>query len=250
VHSDWGNITAGKCSCNSDGQLVGVGTFHQQNDDDFYIVLQDIEFGEVITNYNITSPLRNSALGINHLIDNRMAVVGWGEFIYFEGIDGFGAVRDENGFNISIEFTIGFGFTGTDRMYDCFGTSDGGYVAIGESNSYGNNYQLLLAKVGSDGSATQENEDFLDLATPTRQEASQDKILLYPIPTNDLLKIETNSQIISYSLATLEGSVLIEENDLQKNPEKIDLTGFDQGIYLLRILYSDGSTSTHKVIKY
>jgi len=248
---NWGDIEVGRCSCNSNGVVVSTGTINSNNDLDFYLVMQDIEFGQTILNARLASPLDVSTYGVDVLLDDRMAIVGSGEFIYFEGTDGMGVVRDEEGSFISIAYTIGFGFTGTDIMYDCFATDDGGYVAIGETNSYGNNYQILLGKVAANGDATIDNEDFLDLAT-TLNEGTTDNsnIVLFPNPTQAFTSIQSDRKIESISLSNLNGKILLQEVNFRANPEQINLSDLASGIYLLRIEYPNNSTSSHKLIKY
>jgi len=249
TQNDWGDIRTSGCQCQNE-IIFSIGTIYTGEERSFYFVKQGIEFGNVIQNNTIESTLNFFGESIDIASDGSIVIAGAGEFIFFEGLDAYIVKRDTNGGYISNDFNDTFGQPGYESFFGVFATEDGGYSAVGTTNSFGNGEQLYLVKIAQNGDVDPTNEDFLDLATPTWQEVSEDQPLLYPNPTHGFLNIESISPIISYSLSTLDGSVVIEEKGLQKNPEKLDLSGLEGGMYFLKLLYSDRSTSTHKVIKY
>ncbi len=73
---------------------------------------------------------------------------------------------------------------------------------------------------------------------------------VYPNPTNGILNVDlgTHSGVINYSISTIEGRVVRQEQNVSSNKMIIDLSGESNGIYLLQI--SDDNTSkVYKVIK-
>ena len=244
-----GSPITGKCACNEQNKMFSTGSLLTETDRDFFIVLEDIQTGSLLSNQHLDTEVNVNMRGVDILTDGRTAFVGDGEFVYFDGVDGYGTIRSANGNYISSTFTIGFGFDETDRMFDCSSTSDGGYIAIGETNSYYGNYQLLLAKVASNGDATIENQDFLDLATPISIISAPEKTKLFPNPTKGALYIETNSRIRSYSIHSVEGKIVMKNESLKMNPDKIDMSGLNKGLYLIEILFENGSSLNRRIIK-
>lgn len=249
AQNDWGDIKTAGCVCHNN-ILFSIGTINNGEENSFYFSKQGAQFGNVIQNNIIESSLNFFGESIDIATDGNIVIAGAGEFIFFEGLDAYIVKRDANSGYISNNFNDTFGQPGYETFFGVCASQDGGYAAVGTTNSFGNGEQLYLVKIAPDGEVDPTNEDFLDLATPTNQENQDARISLYPNPAQDLVNIRSNFQILSYSLSTLDGSVIIKKNQLRKNPEKIDLTGFNQGIYFLKVFYADRSSSTHKLIKY
>lgn len=67
---------------------------------------------------------------------------------------------------------------------------------------------------------------------------------IYPNPTKGEINIKTDKKIKSSTVFDLSGKVL-----LQSNSEKVNISSFTKGTYLLKVEFADGSTKTEKVIK-
>jgi len=67
---------------------------------------------------------------------------------------------------------------------------------------------------------------------------------IHPNPTTDFINIET-PYFAKYTLSTLTGKII----DSNEGVQKIDMTSFSQGIYLLTIQFTDGTTKTEKILK-
>lgn len=67
---------------------------------------------------------------------------------------------------------------------------------------------------------------------------------IYPNPTKGEVNIKTDKKIKSTSVLDLSGKVISRGNS-----EKVNLTSFTKGTYLIKVEFADGSTKTEKIIK-
>ncbi|NMR33666.1 T9SS type A sorting domain-containing protein [Chryseobacterium aquaticum] len=75
-------------------------------------------------------------------------------------------------------------------------------------------------------------------------EVSKSKTDIYPNPTKGEINIKTDKKIKSFTVFDLSGKVL-----LQSSSEKLNISSFAKGTYLVKVEFADGSTKTEKVIK-
>lgn len=75
-------------------------------------------------------------------------------------------------------------------------------------------------------------------------EVSKSKTNIYPNPTKGEITIKTDKKIKSSTVVDLSGKVL-----LQTSSEKVDISSFTKGTYLLKVEFADGSIKTEKIIK-
>lgn len=80
--------------------------------------------------------------------------------------------------------------------------------------------------------------------TLATDEVSKSKTNIYPNPTKGELNIKTDKKIKSSAVFDLSGKVL-----LQSSSEKVNISSFAKGTYLVKVEFADGSTKTEKVIK-
>jgi len=80
--------------------------------------------------------------------------------------------------------------------------------------------------------------------TLATDEVSKSQTSIYPNPTKGEINIKTDKKIKSSTVFDLSGKVL-----LQSNSEKVNISSFTKGTYLLKVEFADGSTKTEKVIK-
>ncbi|MDC8000036.1 M4 family metallopeptidase [Aequorivita todarodis] len=70
-------------------------------------------------------------------------------------------------------------------------------------------------------------------------------IKAYPNPTGGIVNIKTTTQISAIEVYNIYGQLVASNN----NRDQIDLTGFSQGIYILKVTAIDGRFSMIKVLK-
>lgn len=72
-------------------------------------------------------------------------------------------------------------------------------------------------------------------------------IIAYPSPAKDKIRFISNSgnEIRDVSLFNLFGNIMGE----WRNTSEIDISGFNEGIYILKMIHPDGSVVTQKIFK-
>lgn len=75
-------------------------------------------------------------------------------------------------------------------------------------------------------------------------ETEAKKSSVYPNPVKDIINISSNSKVSKVGIYNIDGKMVSEANS-----DKIDLSKFSSGIYLMKIDFADGSSETQKVIK-
>ncbi len=79
------------------------------------------------------------------------------------------------------------------------------------------------------------------------QKKSEEKVTIFPNPTNEKITIQSNQVIVSIQLLSIEGKLIRDLSVGQKQVE-VDLPS-QNGIYFLKIINQDGSLQMKKVIK-
>ena len=75
-------------------------------------------------------------------------------------------------------------------------------------------------------------------------ETSLEKVAVYPNPAKDFININTNSKVSKTSVYSTDGKQLLEDSS-----SKINVSKLPAGVYLLKIDFADGKTSTQKIVK-
>ena len=108
-------------------------------------------------------------------------------------------------------------------------------------------FTVSLTISGPAGSSTETKTDYI-LIPVGISDNEPEVIMIYPNPATDLLNIDfPNSARRKLILQTIDGKALFERMTSHKS-ETIDLSGFDQGIYIL-IIEAKGETTKTKVVK-
>ncbi|MDD2192223.1 MAG: T9SS type A sorting domain-containing protein, partial [Bacteroidales bacterium] len=77
----------------------------------------------------------------------------------------------------------------------------------------------------------------------------ENEILVYPNPTKDEVYITTKGeQINSYSLYNINGQVLLKNEKIKTNSQKLNLSALTKGVYVLKVV-TDKNVYSRKVIK-
>ena len=72
------------------------------------------------------------------------------------------------------------------------------------------------------------------------------EVLVYPNPTNGIFNIYSNSTINSISIYDVNGRLL---SLVESTSNSIDLTGFENGLYIVKIILQDGVVVSKKIVK-
>lgn len=82
------------------------------------------------------------------------------------------------------------------------------------------------------------------LGTSEVSKTKAENISVYPNPTKGEINIKTDKKIKSATVIDASGKSL-----LNNTSERLDISSFPKGIYLLKVDFSDGTSKTEKVIK-
>ncbi len=85
--------------------------------------------------------------------------------------------------------------------------------------------------------------------TSSEPEAGNDTTVLYPNPTNDVVKIRNEKTIRSCRLLTSNGDVLLEKKNLKVREYELKLAAYAKGIYFISVVNADGNSRIFKVVK-
>lgn len=106
------------------------------------------------------------------------------------------------------------------------------------------NVRIRFQYIANDADAVAIDDVQVLATTLSIDEVSKSKASIYPNPTKGEITIKTDKKIKSSTVVDLSGKVL-----LQTSSEKVDISSFTKGIYLLKVEFVDGSTKTEKIIK-
>ncbi|PKF75274.1 T9SS type A sorting domain-containing protein [Chryseobacterium sp. PMSZPI] len=84
----------------------------------------------------------------------------------------------------------------------------------------------------------------LNLATTENATLKHSGISIYPNPTNGEINIKTDKKIRTASIFDLSGKIIT-----QTESERADISSLPKGTYLMKVEFSDGSSTTEKLIK-
>jgi len=72
---------------------------------------------------------------------------------------------------------------------------------------------------------------------------------VFPNPVGDILYIESDTEISSFSIYNITGIIVQEQTGLCESNVNADVTSLKPGIYIMRLLFSNGKSVTTKLIK-
>lgn len=106
------------------------------------------------------------------------------------------------------------------------------------------NVQIRFRYVATDADAVAIDDVQVLAGTLSTKEVSKSKTSIYPNPTKGEINIKTDKKIKSSTVLDLSGKVL-----LQTSSEKVNISSFTKGTYLLKVEFADGTSKTEKIIK-
>lgn len=75
-------------------------------------------------------------------------------------------------------------------------------------------------------------------------ESSMSKVSVYPNPTKDFVNIDSSSKVTKVTIFSVDGKQLAEDSST-----KINISKLPAGVYLMKIDFADGKSSTQKIMK-
>lgn len=117
-----------------------------------------------------------------------------------------------------------------------------GLVFIKNTESHTGNYLLIASNEESGTVAIYEITDNLVSIV----EVKKNNLTIYPNPTNGIITIE-NKNSANFNLFNSVGKMVV--NGTMNEKASVDLSKFDDGLYILKIINENGSISSKKIIK-
>jgi hypothetical protein len=77
----------------------------------------------------------------------------------------------------------------------------------------------------------------------------KNQLVIFPNPVFDLLNIETIEDLNKVEILNTQGEIVFQKNTKGINAIKIDLKTFDQGVYILKLIWNNGFESNSTIIK-
>lgn len=188
-----------------------------------------------------------SLAGVTNPVLNFKAVVGW---VYM--------IRDDEG-DLLAQISVNGGTTWTNLWNE---DTQAGWSDDNDNDDATDTYQAIPVQINLTPYIGQTNVKirFRYIATDadavaiddvqvvsgvlSTSEISKSETSIYPNPTNGEINIKTGKKIKSTTVFDLSGKVV-----LQTNSEKVDMSSYAKGTYLLKVEFADGSLKTEKIIK-
>jgi hypothetical protein len=76
-----------------------------------------------------------------------------------------------------------------------------------------------------------------------------DNTTIFPNPTTGKITVQSNSEIATLELYNVNGQLMRRQNIEQKNNSELDLSFYQSGIYILKIILTDKKILTRKIVK-
>ncbi len=250
-YPEFGDVKTGKCVCSNLGIIFTSGQFWNGLDWDTHLSRLERFSGFDLTSITFNHPNDGLFLGVDTSINGNVLVCGAIEGFGFSELDATSNMYDLMGVTLGTDFTQVLGGFGTDKLYDIQGTPDGGYVAIGETNSFGNGWQIHLVKVSADGDRDDENEDYLDTTTPVLYQSPLELVGVFPNPTSGFCRIQTHdlSRILETKVYNNTGELVMSIKTERPSVEmNISLEGLPNGVYFLLVETEKGFTQSKLVL--
>ena len=126
------------------------------------------------------------------------------------------------------------------------GDPTGGQALIGPAITYTMDYQLEAVEI-----AHGENTSDLEVESIANNPIKNETIHTYPNPAFDYINIDLNGfseTIKSIEIYNVLGQRLIIKENINDNIERFDVSAFESGFYLIRVIDSKNEIKTHKFL--
>ncbi len=116
-----------------------------------------------------------------------------------------------------------------------------GHYQFAAIDLFGNQYSELLQFSKEESLFRIYSQEQISTGNSTAQDAALHGLSLYPIPTTDVLHLETAANIEACFVYDLQGALILEKQNL--NSKQLDLSALPRGSYLIKIDSESGSTT-------
>lgn len=138
----------------------------------------------------------------------------------------------------------------TYTWYDSFGTVAGTGVSV---RLCGRGLHTLVVKDNASGCSTSHSfTNYPSFACrSTSGEIAIGTVGVYPNPTTDHLKIQTNSkeQIVQVQVVDIKGQVMLQQDGSQTATQRLSINGLKKGMYILNVTTNKSSSRTKFFVK-
>lgn len=248
--SELGKVVTKNCVCGENNQILSMATSYNEEVSKIFFSAIDGSAGNISWTKQVNWDYAGKGGAINQYDNGEILIsgslpIGFG----LDELDAFLDKREVDGDYISDDFSDVFGGYGEDIIHGIIPTSDGGYTAVGQTSSFGNNTQVMVIHVGVDGEDVIDNEDFLDIATPVETDSHVEKMNIWPNPARESISIELPSHVSSpadYTVSNSVGTILMEGTFKKNGNALLDIAMLPEGIYFLSVTLTDSPESVFR----
>lgn len=119
------------------------------------------------------------------------------------------------------------------EVYDTYGDGINGGYGAGYIKVFDNNSNIIASSNGQFGS---QFNYYIYADSPTAIEENLNELSIYPNPANNLLNIQSSTQIQSVEVLNIQGQLIIKEG----NVNQINVSSLTNGVYMIRIATNNG----------
>lgn len=243
-------IEIGKCVCNSTLDIIVTGSSYNAENFSRYALISVESQSGIVNWFRIFDQVGVAlAKGIDLTIDNHILFAGGTKQIIGPDFSATSFEFSPEGTEISADFGVLQGSTGEDIFYDISAISTGGYICVGHTNSFGNNYQVLLSKIGINGERDLTNTDFLDLATVLNPQVLENEIKIYPNPAQNHIHVNAEHSInLTFDILGTNGKRILSGN-MKDQADRIDISSLPSGLFILKLYEHSELKSISRFVK-
>lgn len=213
---------------------------------DVATVLKVNKGGIVQWNKNYSLPTNSFMRQVIQLQDSTYAMIASSVYAPTNSLTGFLLKADKNGNQLWQRVYPGL-MTIPNYFYGFNTTADKGFIMTGQYNHIGQPYQnIWLVKTDSLGC---DSVSCSYLVTDVKDDINElEEISLQPNPTNGIIIVNSKYDFEKVELSNLTGQILSSENVNSKS-HQLQLQNLSDGIYFVKVSYTNGVCVVKKVIK-
>src|SRR5690554_21217 len=250
-YPEFGKVETGKCVCSASNDILSIGSqidssnFHQT-----MLTSVNSLTGELNWTRVLSKPDNNLGLCIDENPLGHILIALARENIITSDFSVESFEFLETGEDIGPDYAVLQGSTGEDIPYNLKSTSDGGYIYVGQTTSFGNNYQVFLCKIGPNGERDLTNHDFIDFATSIYSPETPQELKIHPNPATDRIYPGSNfTKNTTYRILTLSGKEVAIGKIKNLGKAEIDISRLESGMYILTFYESKIAIGSTRFIK-
>lgn len=246
-YPELGLIETGSCVCSGEA-IISISTKYE-NYARTNITSISKSNGSVLWMRLLSNPESNIGLSVNVNELGNILIAGGIKDVIGPDYSAISFEFTNLGQDIGPEYAVLQGSMGEDIFYDIVPISNGGYVCVGHTNSYGGNYQVILSKIGANGERDLTNDDFLDLATSINFDIPDNNLKIYPNPARDFILVDSEEALnYSFTITGISGELFLV-GTIRDQPLGIDIRNLPSGLFILKVFESGELKSISRFVK-